>query len=129
MSITVTTGKSVILDDGQMQTEVILSGDVIYRDHLSHSGDAANLAPLAARIEALIAKLTKKAQPPQLIAPGTVIDLTPVVIVPPKPTADDAARIAWTARLIAAQQAELLTRLTPFDGALASDYAPSWGVI
>lgn len=67
MSVTVTTGKSVILADGQMQTEVLLSGDLTYTDHLSHTGDATNTEPLRLRVVALIAALTKKAQPPQLM--------------------------------------------------------------
>ncbi len=85
MTWSVTTGKSVLLADGQEQTECNFSDGVSqFQDHLSHV--AGSLDSLTQVCRNRIAKQDALTKPPPLIPANTVIDLSPVpppVVVPP----------------------------------------------
>ena len=108
MSFTVTTGKSVVLQDGQVQTEFIFTdGTISFTDHLSHDGSTAGIR---ACVERRIALEGRKSALPVLPRPGTVIDLTPVVSVP---DVVDVARGQFFAEILGERQARRLATLTP----------------
>lgn len=123
--MTWTTGKSVLLADGQEQTQVILTdanGSVLYEDHLSHP--VGDVAALTARVRILDAKLMQKPQPSQMIATGTVLNVSPLAPpVPPSPPADAADRQAFNDAMLVDLRAVTLSKLSQKTQGM---YRPEW---
>lgn len=126
MTWSLTTGKSIVLADGQFQTECTIDDGIKpYVDHLSYPPGSDPVAALEARGRQRVAMQDAVTKPPTLIPVGTIIDLSPPLPPEPSPpTQADKDRDAWVVLYTAERTQELLA--TKSD-AVRNGYKPEYG--